>query len=115
VISDRSGFTLAEVMVAMFFLSLVVISLAGATDYANRIVTRSRTELAAQEFLERETERLRLLDYASLADGQRTDGRGIATWQVVDSTTFRQVLLVTRYGSPATGQVVDTVVVFRRR
>jgi len=113
--AHSAGFTLVEVMVAMFFLSLIVLSLAGATDYANRVVTRSRTELAAQEFLERETERLRLVDYAALASGTRAEGRGIAKWQVVDSTTFRQVLLETRFGSPATGLVVDTVVLFRRR
>ncbi len=113
--AQRGGFTLVEVMVALFFLSLVVMSLAAATDYANRVVTRSRTELAAQQFLTLETERLRLLDYAQLQDGKRTRGRGIAQWQVVDSSTFRQVLLETRYGTPAAGLVVDTVVIFRRR
>ena len=111
---SRAGFTLVEVMVAMFFLSLVVMSLAAATDYANRVVNRSRTEISAQAFLESQAERLRLTSYAELRDGQRTEGRGIARWQVVDSSTFRQVMLETRFGSPATGLVVDTVVIFRR-
>lgn len=112
--APRAGFTLVEVIVALFFLTLVVISLGSATEYANRVVQRSRSELAAQRFMELEAERLRLLDYAALEDGERTRGRGIATWRVVDSTTFRQILLETRWGSPGRGFVVDTIVIFRR-
>jgi len=111
----QGGFTLAEVLVALVFLTLVSISFAATTQQAARIITRSRTELAAQQFLEAETERLRVLAYDSLRDGSNTRGRGIVTWWVQDSTTFRQVLLETRFGSPATGLLVDSVVLFRTR
>ena len=113
IIARREGFTLVEILVAMVILTVVAVSFGATTQHATRIVTRSRTELAAQQFLEVEAERLRLLAFDSLVDGSRARGRGIATWWVQDSTAFRQVLLETRYGSPATGLVVDSVVIFR--
>ena len=113
--SARSGFTLIEIIVALVFLSVVAIALGGATQQATRILRRSHTELQAARFLDAEVERLRILDYDSLADGARTRGRGIATWTVTDSLRFRQVLVETRYGSPATGLLVDSVTLFRTR
>ncbi len=113
--SARSGFTLIEIIVALVFLSVVAIALGGATQQATRTLRRSRAELGAARFLDAEVERLRILDYDSLADGARTRGRGIATWTVTDSLTFRQVLVETRYGSPATGLLVDSVTLFRTR
>jgi len=111
----NGGFTLVEVLVALVFLTVILISFGASSQYANRIINASRTELAAHQFMEIETERLRILAWDSLADGTRARGRGIASWTVQDSTSFRQVLLVTRYGSPASGLVVDSVVLFRRR
>jgi len=108
------GFTLVEILVALVFLVLVAVSYGATTQYASRVINRSRTELAAQHFLETETERLRLVAYDSLEDGTRARGRGIASWWVEDSTSFRQILLETRFGSPASGFVVDSVTLFRR-
>lgn len=109
------GFTLPEILVALVFLTLVAVSFATTTQYAGRIVNRSRLELAAGQFLQVETERLRVVAYDSLRDGSRARGRGIATWSVQDSSSFRQVTLETRYGSPATGLLVDSIVLFRTR
>ncbi len=111
---DRTnGFTLIEVLVALLFLTVVGVSLGAASQHAARTLRRSRTELEAAHFLEGEAERLRYLAYDSLQNGTRASGRGIATWTVQDSTTFRQVLLVTRYGSPVSGLVIDSVTLFR--
>lgn len=107
------GFTIPEILVALVLLTVVAVSLAATTQYAARIVNRSSMELAAQQFLEGESERLRLTPYDSLRDGRRSEGRGIATWRVQDSTTFRQVLLETRFGTPAQGLLVDSVILFR--
>ncbi len=109
----RAGFTLIEVLVTLVVMTIVSVSLAGANQYAARIMQRSRMELNATRFLESEVERLRLVPYTSLASGQRTSGRGIVTWTVVDSTTFRRVSVVTRYGSAATGMVFDSVTIYR--
>jgi len=110
----EGGFTLVEVLVALVFLTLVAVTFAATTQYASRIVNRSRVELDAQQFLEVETERLRVLHYDSLEDGKRSRGRGIASWSVTDSTSFKQVLLIARFGSPATAFVVDSVILVRR-
>ncbi|GMV05959.1 MAG: hypothetical protein AMXMBFR53_22360 [Gemmatimonadota bacterium] len=113
--SDRGGFTVVEVLVAVVFLTVVAVSLGAVTQQAARTVRRSRVELGAAEFLEAQVERLRILDYDSVVPGTFARGRGIATWTVEDSTTFRRVLLETRFGSPATGLVVDSVTLFRVR
>ncbi len=109
----RAGFTIIEVLVTLVVLTVVGVSLAGANQYAARILQRSRMELNAARFTETEAERLRLTTYASLATGQRTEGRGIARWTVVDLTTYRQVTLVTVYGSGAIGFVTDSLTIYR--
>lgn len=112
-VSERTGFTIVEVLVTIVFLAVVGVSLAAANGHAARILQRSRSELNATRFMESEVERLRLMPYASLANGTHTDGRGSASWTVVDSATFRQVIVRTRYGSAASGFVADSVTIFR--
>jgi len=104
-----------EVIVTLVFLSVVGVALAASTQQASRVLRQSRSELNAARFLETQAERLRLVPYDSLAEGTRTEGRGIAHWVVADSTDFRRVVLETRYGSPATGLRVDSVTIFRIR
>lgn len=109
----RTGFTLIEVMVALVFLSVVAVSLGAVTEQAIRTLRRSRLELDAARFTEVQAEQLRLVAYDALQSGSATSGRGVARWTVEDSTSFRRILLETRYGSPATGLVVDSVTLFR--
>jgi len=104
---------MVEVIIALVVLGVVGVGLAGANQHAARILQRSRMELNAARFMESEVERLRLAPYAGLADGQRAQGPGISTWRVTDSTAFRRVVLETRYGSAATGLIIDTVTVYR--
>jgi Tfp pilus assembly protein PilV len=109
----RAGFTIVEVIIALVVLTVVGVAMAAANQHAARILQRSRIELNAARFLEAEVERLRILPFTSLSDGQHTQGRGIATWTVVDSTSYRRLLLETRYGSAATGMIVDSVTIYR--
>lgn len=111
--AHRGGFTLVEIIVALLFLTVVAISFGATTQYSSRIMGRARDQLLAQEFMEAEAERLRIVAYDSLTSGSRAQGRGIASWTVVDSVTFRQVVLEVRYGSPAMGMTVDSLVLFR--
>jgi prepilin-type N-terminal cleavage/methylation domain-containing protein len=111
--TDRNGFTMVEVIVTLLLLTVVAVSLVGANQHVARVLQRSRLELNAARFLEAEVERLRLTPYASVQDGQRTDGRGIVTWTVLDSTSFRQVVVRTRYGSAASGFVSDSLTIYR--
>lgn len=109
------GFTIIEVLVSVVFLTVIAVSLGTVTQQAARTIRRSRVELQAAEFLESQVEQLRFLAYDSLEAGTTSRGRGVATWTVEDSVTFRRILLETRFGSPATGLVVDSVTVFRVR
>lgn len=110
---EPGGFTLVEVIVALVFLTVVAVSIGGAMQRATATIRRSRLELNAAVFLESEVERLRTQAYDSVRSGTHAHGPGIAAWTVADSTRFRQVLLVSRYGSPARGWVVDSVTIFR--
>ncbi len=110
-----SGFTLVEVVVALIFLTVVALSLTSTTQFAARLMGRSELELQAAHFLEREAERLRATEIDSLVDGSRSAGLGEASWEIVDSTTFVQISLTTRYGTGVSGFLGDTVTILRLR
>ncbi len=112
---SRSGFTFIEVIIALTLLAAAGIAFSSASHQATRTLQRARLELNATRFLETEVERLKILDYDGLSDGSRTEGRGVASWTVADSTDFREILLETRYGTPASGMLVDTVIILRTR
>ncbi len=114
-IGPRRGFTIIEVLVTIVLLCVVGVALASTMQYATRTLERSRDQLAAAAFLHATVERIRVISYDSVADGSRSAGRGNATWTVQDSSSFKQVLIVSRYGSPARGQIVDSVTLYRNR
>ncbi len=109
------GFTLVEVLVTLVIMTVIGVSLAAANQYSTRIMQRSRMEINAARFLVSEVERLRLVPYTTVTSGTRAVGRGISTWTVIDSTSFRRVFVETRYGSAATGLVIDSVTIYRVR
>ncbi len=109
------GISIVELMVAVTLLAVVVLSLAAASLYAGRTITRSRLQLEAAEFVQAELERLLALPYYSLTDGDRTAPKGVSTWSIVDSVTYRRILLVTEYAPTPVISVWDTVVAYRLR
>jgi type II secretory pathway pseudopilin PulG len=112
---DKVGVSLVELLVAITLLALVLLSLASASLYASRSVTRSRIDLAAAEFQQKEIETLLAVPYDQLVSGSRTRSEGTSSWVVADSITYRQILLVTNF-APAEGiSVWDTVVAYRLR
>jgi len=110
-----AGFTMVEVVVALLFMTIVALSFSASTQFAARLLGRSEIELRAAQYLEAEAERLRALSLDSLVTGSRSSGLGQASWEVVDSTTFVQVILATEYGSARVGSVVDSVTIYRLR
>ena len=113
-LSNR-GISVVELLVAVTLLAVVVVSLAAASLYAGRTITRSRLQLEAAEFVQAEVERLLALPYGSLADGDRTTSRGTSTWSIADSTTYRRIILITNYAPTSGISVWDTVVAYRIR
>lgn len=110
-----AGFTLIEIVITILFLSVIALSFASSMQFSARLLGRSQIELQAAQFLESEAERLRSLSLDSLVTGSRSEGWGQASWQVVDSTTFVQIILTTQYGTDATGTVADSVTIVRLR
>lgn len=110
-----AGFTVVELIVAIVLLSVVVVSLAAASLYSSKALRRSSEELRASELVQGELERLLSLPYDSLVDGSRTLPQGTSTWTVLDSVSYRRIVLVTHYAPTAAFSVWDTVAAYRLR
>jgi type II secretory pathway pseudopilin PulG len=106
---------MVELLVGITLLAVVVLSLAAASLYASRSVTRSRVQLAAAEFQQTELEVLLAVPYDSLASGNRTRVDGTSSWAVADSFTYRRIMLVTNYAPAEAISVWDTVVAYQVR
>ncbi len=112
---NRRGISVVELLVGITLLAVVVISLAAASLYASRTMRRSRVQLEAAEFQQAELERLLAVSYGSLASGSRTTSRGTAKWTVLDSASYRRILLVTEFTPASAISLSDTVVAYRLR
>jgi type II secretory pathway pseudopilin PulG len=106
---------MVELLVGITLLAVVVLSLAAASLYASRSVTRSRVQLAAAEFQQTELEVLLAVPYDSLASGSRARVDGASSWVVADSFTYQRIMLVTNYAPAEAISVWDTVVTYRNR
>ena len=104
-----------EVVVALLFMTVIALSFSATTQFSARLLARSQIELGAAQFLEAEAERLRALSFDSLSSGSRSNGMGQASWDVVDSTTFVQIVLSTEYGLASLGTVADSITIYRLR
>jgi type II secretory pathway pseudopilin PulG len=112
---NSSGISMVELIVGITLLAVVVLSLSTASLYASRTVTRSRVQLAAAEFQQAEIEALLAVPYAKLQSGSRSLAGGTSKWEVVDSFTYRRIMLVTNYAPAEAISVSDTVVAYRVR
>ncbi len=111
----RAGFMMVELLVAMVLLTVVAISLVGASQYVSTTVRRSGMEMRAGSLLQGEIERLLTLPYDSLSTGSRNLPYGVATWTEADSVSFKEILLITEFRS-GTGVVLwDTISAYRLR
>jgi type II secretory pathway pseudopilin PulG len=112
---NRAGISIVELLVGITLLSLVVVSLVAASLYSSQAVTRSRLQLEAAEFQQSELERVMAVSYDNLESGSRDAVKGKSSWTVVDSFTYRRILLVTTYSPTQDISVQDTVVAYRLR
>jgi Tfp pilus assembly protein FimT len=112
---NRAGISIVELLVGITLLALVVISLVAASLYASQAIMRSRLQLEAAEFQQSELERVLAVSYEDLDSGSRDAAKGTSSWTVVDSFTYRRILLVTTYSPTQAISVRDTVVAYRLR
>jgi Tfp pilus assembly protein PilV len=110
---DARGISVVELLVGVVLLAVVVVSLAGASMYASRMLTRSQVSMESTEFQQSELERILAVPYDSLASGSRATEVGESEWTVTDLGTHRRILLITHYAPTSAISVKDTLVAFK--
>ena len=114
--SDRGGFTLIEVMVALIILTVGVLGLAGTTVWVVRQSTLAELTTERSAAVQTVVEQLRASDYTGLAAGSDSVGRFDVSWSVAAGNRSKLVTVVTvgpglssGSGMPSlTGSVADT-------
>lgn len=114
-VESEHGFALLEVVIALFFASMIVVIFAVTNRYASDLMARSRAELEAAAFLESEVDRLAMTPYANLVAGARAAGFGSSAWSILDSVSYRRIQLVTTYALPGAEVLTDTATIVRKR
>ena len=105
--TDRRGFTIIEVLVAVVILGVGVIALASSSASSTRMVGRGRQATRA---VQAATERMEILradayrtspDCTALANGVDSAANGIVTsWRVVGAGDLRSVRIISTYRVP---------------
>ena len=93
--TDRSGFSLVEVIVALIILTVGVLGMAATTMLVVRQTTLSEMTTERAAALQTVIERLRSEDYATIASGADTVGRFDVNWSVTDGVRTKQVEIIT--------------------
>ena len=112
---SSSGFTLVEVLVSVFVLTVGILALVSTSRVAAVSLRRATLELRAAELIQEDVERLRTLPFDSLRDGQATRGAGDTRWTVTDSVSYLRVELEVTTRPEAGVALTDTVFVYRSR
>jgi hypothetical protein len=114
---DRSAFTIAEAMVAVWVLSAGVLALVGSAALTSRMLGSGRHSTRAGQIAAARIERLRQIAFSTVPACTGADwrsgsagGSGIAeTWQILDPMgPVRRVIVVVRSGR--SGSTADTIV-----
>jgi prepilin-type N-terminal cleavage/methylation domain-containing protein len=93
--SDRGGFTLIEVMVALIILTVGVLGLAGTTVWVVRQSTLAELTTERAAAVQAVVEQLRASDYTTLVDGSDSVGRFDVSWTVASANRSKLVTVVT--------------------
>ena len=109
------GFTLVEVVVAIFILSVGALALVGTGRLASASLRQATLELRVAQLLQDEAERLRTLPVDSLRDGVVSRVAGDALWTVQDSGAYLRVELVVAARPEAGRTLADIAYVYRAR
>ena len=91
--SDRRGFTIVEVVIAIVIFSLGILGLVGTAASVTRMVARSQQQNKAATLSANRLEILRATRCASMAGGSATDGRYSIAWTVADTGQAKKVTI----------------------
>jgi prepilin-type N-terminal cleavage/methylation domain-containing protein len=106
--SDRRGFSMVEVIIAIIVLAIGVVGLAGTTAYIVRQVTLADLMTERSAAFQTIVDRLQSLPFDSVKNGSATIGVFNATWtQVLDGPQNKVVTIIT-VGPGLGGALVPT-------
>ena len=104
--TDRSGFTLIEVLVAVVMLGLGVVALASSSAMATRMIGRGKMETRAAQMAGRRLELLRLTAYSTtprctaLADGgPQTADNVTESWTITGAGPTRTLTVAVSHAT----------------
>lgn len=115
--SQRAGFSLVEVVIALVILTVGVLGLAATTMYVVRQTTLSEITTERSAAVQQVVEELRSTDYDLLASGSDSVGRFRVEWTVTAGNRTKHIEVVSTgpgltsaSGVPSIGaDVVDTL------
>ena len=98
-VSDRRGFTIVEVLIAVIVLSVALLGLLGTTAMTIRVLGESDRTVTAAYYATQQLERLEALGCDAVSGGSDTQQGVSLTWTVGGATTdrTRNVLLIASY------------------
>ncbi len=92
--SSRAGFSLVEVIIAMLVLTMGVLAMAGTTALVVRQTTIAQSTSERAAALQSTIERLRGMDFDSLANGSDSVGPFAVSWTVTGGPPISTVTIV---------------------
>jgi len=105
--TNRNGFTIVEVVVAIMIFSLGILGLVSTAATVTRMVGRSQQYNMAASLAQQQVEILRATTCASMAAGSGTSGNYAIAWTVTAVTNGKQIGVTVTY--PTTkGSHTDT-------
>lgn len=115
------GFSLVEVIIALMILTVGILGLAGTTAFVVRQVNMADVSTDRSNARQSVLERIRAMDYDSLASGSDSIGRYAMSWRVtVDGTSKVVAVAITGPGMksvpgtmPALGNAVTDTFTYR--
>ena len=117
-VGSRSGFTIAEVMVAVVVLTVGVLALVGSAALTSRMLGQGRHSTRAGQVAAARIERLRQIAFSTVPGCTgaewRSDSAGgpglTESWQILDPAGRARRVRITVSSRHATGLSSDTVV-----
>ena len=83
--SNRRGFTIVEVVVAMMIMTIAVLALASSSGLVSKMMMRGHNAEMAASFAMRRIDQLRMTGCAARSSGADTLFRGTSNWSAINS------------------------------
>jgi Tfp pilus assembly protein PilV len=107
----RAGFSITEVIVSVFIVSIGVIAFATAVALASRELQRGRIDTEISLLAADQLEQLKATPHDLVLDGQRDEGNYHLAW-TVSGYDAKRVTLVVTYTGPGAYPRPDTLVAY---